>query len=93
MTTMDCSFLVSNATTQLTVGNFNIPGENGRSGEALRTLQGIHVDEFVEFNTNIVLLANKEAVTRKGWARRTVLLVTGELRRACGGCGRIRAQI
>jgi hypothetical protein len=66
MTTMDCCFLVSNATTQLTVGNFNIPGENGRFGEALRTLQGIHVDEFVAFNTNIVLLAIKEAVTKVG---------------------------
>jgi hypothetical protein len=86
MTTKGCSFLVSNAT-QLTVGNFNISGENRPSGEVLMTLQGIHINEFVAFDTNKVLLAIKEAVRRKGLARRTVLLVTGELRRDCGGCG------
>jgi hypothetical protein len=93
MTTKNCSFQTSNATTQLTVGNFNISGENKLSGEALMTLQGIHVNQFVAFNRNKVLLAIKEAVRRKGWARRTVLLVTGELRWDCGGCGSLRAQI
>jgi hypothetical protein len=49
MTTMGCSFLVTDTTTELTVGNFNIPGENGLSENALRNLQGIHVN--VAFNT------------------------------------------
>jgi hypothetical protein len=84
---MDCSFLVSYATTQLTVGNVNILVENGLSGDALRIVQRIYVNELVAFNTHTVLLAIKEAVRTKGWETGTEFLL------ACSGCGRIRAQI